>query len=301
LRALAEGSLHAIGSAGAAPSAYKTTNTSKASNNSEFIVSHTRATFLAESRDIGHDLDDLFQSAFNGRHVSFIGDSTTAGTHHQLAAWLLATNNDNASSFDYVAAKLLSEHKHDVSALTSEAAARVLSEGCGEMRKTGKIHDAPRCGYIKTTFCKHQLGCSQELEVGRVRLSFTAGNGALVNRPDILFQQHREKFTNESNESIVFLHGGLHYFHLFPVRSFEGLLGLNLGKYLKRIQKTIDAVRRVVGPSGLVVWSTIGNVCDEKYTGKYGEALSYLKDGIRNCRKEKERQGDEDLQHKARG
>jgi hypothetical protein len=287
LRVLAEGTMHAIGSAGTALPNEENLIMPKSSNVKAFLVPPSRASSLAESRDIGYDLDNLFRRAFNERHVSFIGDSTTAGTHHQLAAWLLATNSN--SSFDKSAKKRLTGRGFKDSALTSEAAATALKEGCHEERKAGITRDTLRCGYIEVTFCKHNQGCSQELDLGWVGLSFTAGNGAISTRHHAahavnVFERHNQHFENKFKESIVVLHGGLHYLHLFPARGFEGLLGLNLGKYLERVQQTVDAIRKVVGPSGLVVWSTIGNVCADKYTGRYGDFLSYIKDGIRKCR-----------------
>ena len=85
IRSLAEGTLAVLGEA--APGAV----TGKAAlseyiDDGVFLTSPKRTLKLAHSLLLGSDYNSLLRRAFGGRHVAFIGDSTTACMHHQLVS-----------------------------------------------------------------------------------------------------------------------------------------------------------------------------------------------------------------------
>jgi hypothetical protein len=88
---------------------------------------------------------------------------------------------------------------------------------------------------------------------------------------------------------IVIVGGGLHYLHAFPMRSFEGKLGALLGDYQAKMKESLDVLRAHVGPRGLVVWKTVGVVCESKYTGEYKLAISRIERAIEQQNQERKR------------
>ena len=80
--------------------------------------------------------------------------------------------------------------------------------------------------------------------------------------------------------SVVVVNGGLHYLHVFPIRAYEGTqakLGILLGDYQKRAEESLKHLRARVGPSGLVVYKTVNNVCESRYMGDYAEAVERIR------------------------
>jgi hypothetical protein len=65
---------------------------------------------------------------------------------------------------------------------------------------------------------------------------------------------------------------------MFPVRPFEGELGALLGSYLAKMTASLNLLRAHVGSRGLVVWQTVGNICDSKYVGDYKLVVSRIQE-----------------------
>lgn len=109
LRALAEGVLSVLG------------DSSGGGGSGGGDDANSRSVFTSPGQSLG-DFDGLIRRAFDGRHVVFIGDSTTGLLHHQLTAWALASSQGRPADED-VRARLVNNYNRT---LTSQAAFEIL-------------------------------------------------------------------------------------------------------------------------------------------------------------------------------
>lgn len=89
--------------------------------------------------------------------------------------------------------------------------------------------------------------------------------------------QEGEGEKSKKKPTILIVHGGIHYLHLYPVRGFHKLNGINLGHYKENMISTLNTLREYLGPDSLVIWATSGNICDARLEGEYDEVLKRLK------------------------
>jgi hypothetical protein len=151
LRIIAEGALSALGELlsirGHEPKIEMT--------NAEFLVSPDRLNELKSTHDIGWDLDGIFRRAFRGRHIAFIGDSTTTCMRHKLVAWMLATSSTSAADtltknmlLHGQPIETLTETINDSKILTSEVATRALRHQCPRPKDNFSRYFGGRCAYV---------------------------------------------------------------------------------------------------------------------------------------------------------
>ena len=272
LRLLAEGTLRLLGDGGPVASNKEAS--------ARWIVPPERANAVAKSKVIGDGYANLLTKAFSKRHVAFIGDSTMHPMRNQLASWMHAIQGGREAG----ASELRSRLQQLPGSTPVLQALGELRRGCPDMRRenaNSPFHGG-RCAYVGR--CKQLNGCSTPSFAGGAVLStlLFGGSGAL--RVDGLGSEHALTVLKKMESSarqradVVVVNSGLHNLHLYPTRGFESNAAAQVfGAFNVTMEASLQALRRHVGETGLVVWMTTNDICDEKYSGLYAQNLAALK------------------------
>jgi hypothetical protein len=280
---------------------------------------HTCANRPSDGDDHGHHLsglESLFECAFLGRHVVFIGDSTTYYMFEELARYLhVKADEEAAKEDDKIAEAIERKRRKDPGNATftpREAALMAYRKALSNFRPKkrtatpGVAFSAPRLRAAAVSQEAHRhlaLGCpltayfrphrcspfyEQNEGTNRqrdraVRISWrgvrdeestdfalsASKGGGFDHALEKL--QRLERRQGGQPADVVVLTGGLHYLHLWPALRFEVNqeerfdASRTLADYGSQVSQAIFAVRKKVGPGGLVVWRTTGSVCEDLY------------------------------------